>query len=44
LSLDRLESFMLISIEKELLNGVDADEIIDKVATKSKVLINIFLF
>lgn len=44
LSQDRLESFMLMSIEKGLLNGVDADEIIGKVASKSKVLKNLLLF
>jgi hypothetical protein len=44
LSQDRLESFMLMSIEKGLLNGVDADEIIDNMSTKSKVLKNLFLY
>lgn len=35
---DHLKSFMLVSIEKILLNGVDSDEMIDKVACKSKML------
>ncbi|VVC43150.1 Hypothetical protein CINCED_3A003119 [Cinara cedri] len=42
LSQDLLESFMLI--EKELVNRIDLDKIIDQVASKSKLLQKLLLF
>jgi len=44
LSQDLLESFMLMSIEKELLVKIDSDQIIDKVASKSKSLTKLLMY
>lgn len=38
MSQDNLEAFMLMATEKEVLMNLDADDVIDRVAEKSKLL------
>ena len=38
LSQDNLEAFMLMATEKEVLMNLDADDVIERVAEKSKLL------
>ncbi len=41
---EHLEAFMLMSTEREILVGLDTDNIVDKVAESSKVLRNLLTF
>lgn len=41
---ENLEALMLMSTEREILVGIDTDNIIDRVAESSKVLCNLLTF
>lgn len=40
---DKLEAFMLMAIEQDILESISIDEIIDFVATKSSTLTNMLV-
>lgn len=40
---EHLEAFMLMATEKEILMRLDSDDVIDRVAEKSKLLRNLLL-